>query len=82
MLMNRIPKSEPPRRLTKAQRIRAEALLRGATDLQGAFWDAVLELECALDVRIDTNRDLSDWDIDRLHSGAEDDCGPASWVPR
>ncbi len=82
MLMERTPLSGPARRLTKVQRMRAEALLRIATDLQGEFWDAVLELECALDIRIDTNRDLSDWDVERLHSGAEDDCGPASWIPR
>ena len=59
-----------------------EGLLRRAADLQGAFWDAVLELECALDIRIDASRDLSDWDVKRLYNGTEDDSGPASWVSR
>jgi len=80
--MMRDEKPTSARRLSKSQRTRAEDLLNRATALQGAFWDIVLELECALDVRIDTTRDLSDWDVASLYKGAADECGPASWVPR
>lgn len=67
-------------KLTDQQRLAAEALLRTVVGLQGSFWDAVLELEQLLDVRIDSNRDLSEWDVERLHMGLEDDSGPASRV--
>lgn len=69
-------------RLTKAKGAEAEQLLRNATELQGAFWDALLELECALDVKIDANRDLSTWDVRGLYECQSDEWAPASSYPR
>lgn len=67
------------KRLTKAQRLEAEELLRVAVALQGAFWDALFELEQALRININITRDLSDWNLDALRRGCEDDVGPVSW---
>lgn len=60
------------------KQLRAERLLRAATDLQSAFWDALYELEKTLDVSISANRDLSEWDAQTLYAGAEDDVGVVS----
>jgi hypothetical protein len=67
------------RRLTKGQRLEAEQLLRSAVALQGAFWDALLDLELVLRVNINDTRDLSDWNLDALRKGCEDDLGRVSW---
>jgi len=68
-------------RLSETQKAAATKLLRIATTLQGAFWDALFELEQALGVDIDANRDLSEWDVESLHECVEDDAGrPASWL--
>jgi hypothetical protein len=61
--------------LTPRQRSGAAALLQNATVLQGTFWDAVTELEDALGVEIDENRDLSEWSIQDLYEGAKDASG-------
>ena len=48
-------------------RATAEELLATATHLQAAFWDALSELEVALDgIEIDGTRDLSETTIDDL----------------
>jgi hypothetical protein len=58
---------------TPIDRAKAEELLATATQLQAAFWDALLELEGALDgIEIDGNRDLSETTIDELTEEAED----------
>ena len=62
--------------MTDQQRKEAQRLLTAATELQGAFWDRLLELEQTLSVRIDASRDLSDWSIDDIYECAEDDAGP------
>ena len=52
---------------TLIDRAKAEDLLAAATQLQAAFWDALLELEGALGgIGIDGNRDLSETTIDEL----------------
>jgi hypothetical protein len=52
---------------TLIDRAKAEDLLAAATQLQAAFWDALLELEGALGgIEIDGNRDLSEATIDGL----------------
>jgi hypothetical protein len=52
---------------TLIDRAKAEDLLAAATQLQAAFWDALLELEGALGgIEIDGNRDLSETTIDEL----------------
>ena len=52
---------------------RAEELLATAVQLQGMFWDALSELEEALDgIEIDANRDLSETTIDQLVDEEED----------
>jgi hypothetical protein len=56
-----IEKEEP------IDRARAEELLVTATHLQAAFWDALTELEGALNgIEIDGTRDLSETTIDDL----------------
>lgn len=67
-------------KLTKSRRAVAEALLRKVVTLQGEFWDAVLELEELLDISIESNRDLSEWDVDDLYLALEDESGPASRI--
>jgi hypothetical protein len=67
------------RRLTRGQRVEAEQLFRDAVSLQGAFWDALFDLEQALRINIDDTRDLSDWNFDAIRRGCEDDVGPVSW---
>jgi hypothetical protein len=58
---------------TPIDRARAEELLATATQLQTAFWDALLELEGALDgIEIDGNRDLSETTIDELMEAEEE----------
>ncbi|MGC2619137.1 MAG: hypothetical protein WA414_08875 [Acidobacteriaceae bacterium] len=69
MAPGRVPK------LTPRQRGEAEALLKTAAALQGRFWDAVSELEDALGVEIDENRDLSEWSVRDLYEGANDESG-------
>ena len=52
---------------TPIDKAKAEELLATATQLQAAFWDALFELEGALDgIEIDGNRDLSETTIDEL----------------
>jgi hypothetical protein len=52
---------------TPIDRARAEELLATATQLQAAFWDALSELEGALDgIEISGTRDLSETTIDAL----------------
>jgi hypothetical protein len=68
------------RRLTRGQRVQAEQLFRDAVYLQEAFWDALFELEQALRINIDFTRDLSDWSLDAIRRGCEDDVGPVSWL--
>ena len=68
--------------LTTGQRSQAEELFQMTVALQGAYWDALFELEQALSIKINEARDLSDWNIDLLRRGAEDDVGPISWVDR
>jgi hypothetical protein len=58
---------------TPTDRARAEELLATATQLEAAFWDALRELEGALDgTEIDGNRDLSETTIDELMEEAEE----------
>ncbi len=46
---------------------KAEELFATATQLQGEFWDALSELEAALNgIMIDGNRDLSETTIEEL----------------
>ena len=60
---------------TPIDRARAEELLAAATQLQAAFWDALSELEEALDgIEIDGTRDLSETTIDELIETAENTC--------
>ena len=55
---------------TPIDKAKAEDLLATATQLQTAFWDALLELEGALDgIEIDGTRDLSETTIDELIAG-------------
>lgn len=68
------------RKITKSKLVAAESLLRNVVNLQGEFWDAVLELEQLLNVSIDCTRDLSEWDVESLYLGLEDDSGPASRI--
>ena len=59
---------------TPIDRAKAEELLATATQLQAAFWDALLELESVLDgIEISANRDLSEATIDELMKDAEED---------
>ena len=52
---------------TPIDRARAEELLASATQIQGMFWDALSDLEGALDgIEIDGTRDLSEMTIDEL----------------
>jgi hypothetical protein len=52
----------------------AEELLAAAAQLQGMFWDALSDLEDALDgIEIDGNRDLSETTIDELMEEADED---------
>jgi hypothetical protein len=67
------------RRLTRGQRVQSEQLFRDAVSLQEAFWDALFDLEQALHINIDETRDLSDWSLDALRKGCEDDVGRVSW---
>jgi hypothetical protein len=61
---------------TPIDRARAEELLAAATQLQAAFWDALSELEGALDgIEIDGTRDLSETTVDELMEEAEDEDG-------
>ena len=54
-------------------RVKAEELLATAAQLQAALWDALSELEGALDgIEIDGNRDLSETTIDELMEDAEE----------
>jgi len=54
----------------------AEELLAVATELQTAFWDALTDLEGALQgIEIDGNRDLSEVTIAELMEEAEDGSG-------
>jgi hypothetical protein len=58
---------------TPIDRAKAEELLATATQLQGMFWDALSDLESALDgIEIDGTRDLSETTIDALMEEAED----------
>jgi hypothetical protein len=68
------------RKMTREATLKAANLLGVATDLQGRLWDALLELEETVGVRIDETRDLSDWNIEQIRRCAEDDIGPISWV--
>jgi hypothetical protein len=70
-----MPDNQRARRLTKGQTLEAERLLRTAVALQGAFWDALFDLEQALHININDTRDLSDWNLDVLRRGCEDDLG-------
>ena len=59
----------PPEAATDTiiDRAKAEDLLAATTQLQAAFWDALLELEGALGgIEVDGNRDLSETTIDEL----------------
>jgi hypothetical protein len=67
------------RGLTREQRVHAEQLFRNAVSLQGAFWDALYDLEQALRINISDARDLSDWNLNALRRGCEDDVGRVSW---
>jgi hypothetical protein len=59
---------------TPIDRAKAEELLATATQLQAAFWDALSDLEGALDgIEIDGTRDLSETTIDALMEEAEED---------
>ena len=59
---------------TPIDKARAEKLLATATQRQAAFWDALSDLEGALDgIEIDGNRDLSETTIDELMEEAEED---------
>jgi hypothetical protein len=61
---------------TLIDRAKAEDLLAAATQLQAAFWDALLELEGALGgIEIDGNRDLSETSIDELLAEEDSDSG-------
>ena len=52
---------------TPIERAKAEELLATATQIQAAFWDALWELECALDeIEVDGNRDLRETTIAEL----------------
>ena len=45
---------------TPIDKAKAEELLATATQLQGMFWDALLELECELDgIELNANREAS-----------------------
>jgi hypothetical protein len=58
---------------TPIDRAKAEELLAAATQLQAAFWDALLELEGVLDgIEISASRDLSETTIDELMEEAEE----------
>ena len=58
---------------TPIDRAKAEELLVTATQLQGMFWDALSDLEGALDgIEIDGNRDLSETTIDELMEEGEE----------
>ena len=58
---------------TPIDRAKAEELLATATQLQAAFWDALLELESVLDgIEISASRDLSETTIDDLMEEAEE----------
>jgi len=58
---------------TPIDRAKAEELLATATQLQAAFWDALLELESVLDgIEISASRDLSETTIDELMEEAEE----------
>ena len=57
-------------RYTPIDRAKAEELLATATQFQGMFWDALSDLEGALDgIEIDGTRDLSEATIDELMAG-------------
>ena len=58
---------------TPIDRAKAEELLATATQLQAAFWDALSELEGALDgIEISGTRDLSETTIDELMEEADE----------
>ena len=60
-------------RYTPVDRAKAEELLATATQLQAAFWDALSELEGALDgIEISGTRDLSETTIDELMEEADE----------
>ena len=44
----------------------AEQLLENAAQAQSDYWDALLELETALDIEIDDGQDLSGLDVETL----------------
>lgn len=56
------------RRLTKADRIAAEALLRKAQEQQTAFWDTLATLEHLLGVDIESTNDLEGCSVDDLRA--------------
>lgn len=76
MTLGRVPS------LRRRQRLEATALLQTATEMQGKFWDALSELEDALRVEIDDNRDLSEWSVQDLYEGAKDESGHAASRPQ
>lgn len=43
-----------------------EAILAAAAEAQHAFWDALSELETAIDCDIDGSFNLEEWSIDEL----------------
>jgi hypothetical protein len=67
------------RGLTGGKRVQAEWMFQNVVALQGAFWDALFDLEQALHININDTRDLSDWNLDALRRGCEDDVGRVSW---
>jgi hypothetical protein len=75
-------RKDPRPRFTRRQRSKAESLLRTTADLQGLFWDSVLELEQHLGVLIDETRDLSEWNVRQIRRCLADDLGPISWRER
>jgi hypothetical protein len=60
--------------ITEIDKANAEELLATAAELQGSFWDALTELEAALNgIMIDGTRDLSETTIEELIRDAEGD---------
>lgn len=56
-----------PKTTHRIDRARAEELLATAAQLQAAFWDALSDLEDALDgIEVSGTRDLSETTIDEL----------------
>jgi hypothetical protein len=61
-------------RHTPIDKAKAAELLAAATQLQAAFWDALSDLEGALDgIELDGTRDLSETTLDELMEEAEED---------